>query len=204
MKLIERFTAAGLALAFLLMIAAPVFAASLTYTWTTPTTREDGSPLPAAEIAGFRIEYGSCSGTAFGTKAGDAIVTGNVTTGTVTGLAPATIYCARAYTRDTAGRESSIPTRVQQKTTPDLTPPSAPGNFTVTVATIAGTNLSPVYRFDERGGPLERAAGLIEAGAMCTGPVLFQRDGHRYRRVNARDVDVWFGGRNGRLAAACG
>jgi len=203
MSKFDRFIAAGLALAYLLMLAAPVYAAPVPVTATYPTKNTDGSAIPATgagSIVSWRVEYSTCTtaNPVFGVKAGELTVTAPGTVANFT-LGPGT-YCFRSYMKNTFGNESA-PTNIA--TTTVLAPTPEPGSITVQ-AIIAGTNFSPVFRFDEHGGPLPRAAGLIEAGATCTGPVLFKREGRSYRRVAAKDVDVWFATSNGRLAAACG
>jgi len=160
--------------------------------WTAPTTRTDGSALTGA--VSYKVYRGPSAASL-------TLLTTVTTVGYTDASAPAGTVWYAVSAVDSAGLES-VKTAALSVVIP-VAPPSPPTGLSV-VAVIAGTNFSPVYRFDERGGPLERAAGLIESGATCTGPVLFTRDGHDYRRIAARDVDVWFANRNGRLAAACG
>ena len=44
---------AVMAISFLLMFSVVAMADTLTWTWTPPDAREDGTPLPADEIAGY-------------------------------------------------------------------------------------------------------------------------------------------------------
>jgi len=81
----------------LFLIAGAATAGTLTPSWTNPVTYTDGSALAAADITQTRVEYGSCNGTAFGTKAGEVKTTGAATTGPAITVAPGT-YCLRAYT----------------------------------------------------------------------------------------------------------
>ena len=55
-----------------ILIAVPAFAASVSLTWTAPTTNEDGSPL--TDLAGYRLYWGNSSGTYVST-----VDVGNVT-----------------------------------------------------------------------------------------------------------------------------
>lgn len=79
------------------LFALPVWAATFTAKWTNPTSYVDDSPLAVADISRTRLEYGSCVGSAFGTKAGEFISTGNDTTEVSPNVAPGT-YCLRGYT----------------------------------------------------------------------------------------------------------
>lgn len=185
-----------LASLLLFVLSLPVFAGTASLTWTAPTTRTDGSALSGA------VTYKVYRGTSAAAVASATTPIGTATGTTYTDAsAPSGTQFYAVATVDASGAES-VKSNAVSVVIP-VAPPSPPTGLTV-VAVIAGTNFSPVYRIDERGGPLERAAGLIEAGATCTGPVLFKRDGQPYRRVTARDVDVWFSNANGRLAAACG
>ena len=81
----------------LFLITAAATAGTLTPSWTNPVTYTDGSALAATDITQTRVEYGSCNGTAFGTKAGEVKATGAATTGPAITVGPGT-YCLRAYT----------------------------------------------------------------------------------------------------------
>lgn len=97
--------------------AAKVFAADVTVTWTHPTAFVDGTSLALGQIASTRVEYGSCSGTAFGTKTGEVTVNAPATTATISGFANGTTACFRVFTRTTAaaGGLESGPSGVAQK-----------------------------------------------------------------------------------------
>jgi hypothetical protein len=75
---------------------------SVTVSWTSPTTRTDGTPL--SNLAGFRIRYGTVPG-----RFSKAITVANpgLTTYVVAGLPPGTYYfVVTAF--DTTGLESSF------------------------------------------------------------------------------------------------
>lgn len=140
-------------------------AATATVTWTNPATNTDGSAIPAAPGAGSltstRIEYGSCSAAnVFGAKAGEVTVAQPATTATLTGLAPATAYCFRAFAKNSYNSESAA-SNVVSKATPATTPNAPVLSSTITVA------------YDLRGirrdGTvlLGRAVGQIELGTPC-------------------------------------
>lgn len=107
----------------LLGAASLAVAATFNVSWNNATQNTDSSPIPASgpgSIVSTRIEYGSCSGTAFGTKQGEFTVTGQAETGTTPDLAPGT-YCLRAFHRNTYGQESG-PSNVAQKVVAAPTP----------------------------------------------------------------------------------
>ena len=92
--------------AFLLLLLLPLaaFGRDVVVEWTLATQREDATPLPVSEIAATRVEWGTCSGTAFGTSAGVRDVAPPALTTTLA-LANGT-HCLRAYTLDTDGQLS--------------------------------------------------------------------------------------------------
>lgn len=111
----------------LLLLASAAFADTLRI--EPPTKNTDGTAIPATgpgSISGIRIEYGSCSGTAFGTKAGELNMT-PPNMSTVLSMPPAQ-YCFRAYAKNTYGTESA-PTNVLVYT---LKPPT-PGVATILI-----------------------------------------------------------------------
>lgn len=154
---------AGLVLfAIVLFISFNAHAADATVSWTMPATNTDGSAIPASgagSIASTRVEYGSCSGTAFGTKAGEVTVPAPATSTTITGFAAGSTACFRAYVKNTYGTESA-PSGVVSKTFPTPTP-NPP-----TIVTIATT------AYDVQiGGPdgvkLGRNVGTVPLGTAC-------------------------------------
>ena len=180
-----------------LLALAPLasLAASVTVTWTHPTAFTDGTVLSAAQIASTRVEYGSCSGTAFGTKAGETTVPAPATTTTVT-LAPGT-HCVRAFTRTTAaaGNLESSASGVATVTVP-FSPPNPPTLVTVNVvARIAIPTRDGVrVALDVGRVPLGTACGEVVKDDYATIP----RDAVKLN---------WLGrlaGRNAQFVAECG
>lgn len=111
--------------------ASPTHAGDAVLTWTLATQNTDGTAIPASgptSLASTRVEWGSCSGSNFGTKAGEQVVAKPATTYTVTNLSAGT-YCFRAYSRTVAGVESA-PTNVVSKAILQA-PPNPPGNLAV-------------------------------------------------------------------------
>jgi hypothetical protein len=86
-----------------LFLPAAAMAGTANVSWTNPTQFEDGTALAPADIASTTVEYGSCTGTAFGTKAGQQVATGSASTLVISNLAPAT-YCFRAATTVVAAK----------------------------------------------------------------------------------------------------
>ena len=120
---------------FPLSFSGPLLAADVTVSWTHPTQFTDGSALALNQIASTRVEYGSCSGTAFGTVAGQVTIPAPTATTTISGFAPGT-HCFRAYTRTTtaAGNQESGPSGMATKVIA-FPPPNPP--TIVTVETVA-------------------------------------------------------------------
>lgn len=122
----------GLSAAIALCLgASPTHAGDAVLTWTLATQNTDGTAIPASgptSLASTRVEWGTCSGSNFGTKAGEQVVAKPATTHTVTNLSAGT-YCFRAYSRTVAGLESA-PTNAVTKTILQA-PPNPPGNLVV-------------------------------------------------------------------------
>jgi len=173
---------------------------SATVNYAAPTTRVGGGALAASEILGYRVEYGSCSGTAFGVKAGEMTPTpATALTATVPNLAPGT-YCFRAFAKDQYGQWSD-PSNVGTKTIPLPPPPSPPA--IVTISVVAGVNISPAFRVLADGSRSSTVVGLVGTGATCSGPVLFTYRGKSYRRVDPAAVRWWATAPTTNVAAAC-
>lgn len=118
-------------IAVILFVAAgAAVAAVLTATWQNATTNTDGSAIPATgpgSIASTRFEWGTCgSGGTFGTKLGERVVAGTVTSAPTDDLGPGT-YCGRGYHTNTYGVESD-PSIVVQKVVP-APKPNPPTNL---------------------------------------------------------------------------
>lgn len=132
-------------------------AADATVSWTNPTQNTDNSAIPATgpgSLTGTRVEYGTCAGTAFGTKAGEVIVTAPATSATITGLSDAATYCFRAFSRNTFNAESAA-SNVVSKVMPTPTPKPPVLSSTVTVA------------WDLKNGMPYRVVGTLPLGTAC-------------------------------------
>ncbi len=126
------------AVAALLSACATIAGAStITVTWDNPTDNTDSSLIPATQgapeaLQTWRIEYGTCVGSAFGTKAGEFTRTravGGPPLTTATNNVPTGLTCVRVLVANTAGNESS-PSNVASRTVA----PSTPKNPTNAVA----------------------------------------------------------------------
>ena len=153
------YTALSVAIA-LCLGASPTRAGDAVLTWTLATQNTDGTAIPATgptSLAATRVEWGTCSGSAFGTVVGQQTVATPATTYTVTGLA-AGVWCFRAYSRTVAGLESA-PTNVVTKTILQA-PPNPPGNLTVAALTV--------YQFIGTTDAITLlAVGTVPAGTAC-------------------------------------
>lgn len=108
-------------------------AATITGVWTFATAYTDSTPMPVADIASTTMQYGSCSGTAFGAPLGAVNVAGPGLQGTTANLAPGT-YCLRAFVTTTTAK-GGITSAFRDAAAPVVIPfptPGAPTSFTVT------------------------------------------------------------------------
>jgi hypothetical protein len=99
--------AAGFILA---LVIGDAFGATATISWQNPTQNVDGSPIPATgagSLVSTRVDWGTCSGTAFGTKQGEVVVPMPATTATIPDLADGATVCFRAFSRNTFGEQSA-------------------------------------------------------------------------------------------------
>lgn len=84
---------------------------SFSLTWTAPTSRSDGTPLSLSAIDGYRIYYGTRSGSY---TANRNITDGTARSASVTGLASGTYYLVMT-TYDTGGLESGYSPEVVKR-----------------------------------------------------------------------------------------
>lgn len=94
--------------------------------WSSPTTYEDSTPMPASDIKNYKIYYGSKSG---GPYQFVVTVPGNTNTMQITNLTNGTWYFV-ATTVSTQDSESA-PTPEVSKTINLIRKPRAPVNFTI-------------------------------------------------------------------------
>ncbi len=87
---------------FIMFMATNIYAATMDVTWIQPTQREDATPLTQAEIAMFRVSYGTTTGV-YTTQVD---VTDNTATTTSISLLPGGTYYVVMSVIDTAGIES--------------------------------------------------------------------------------------------------
>jgi len=154
----------------------PAIAGDAVLTWTLATANTDGSAIAASgptSLAATRVEWGGCSGSNFGTAAGQQIVATPATAYTITGLA-AGVWCFRAYSRTVAGLESA-PTNAVTKTILQA-PPNPPGNLTITVSTV-------YTLVKTRDGLVMLPVGTAPGGAQCDAQVAVVIDALTYNAV---------------------
>lgn len=109
----------------MLLLMDIVQAGTATVSWNNPTTKTDGTALPASQILRTEVEYSTSS--TFATIAGTATATGAAESVVITALPPSTFYF-RAFT--VAGGGRSAASNVVSKVVPD-SPPSPPTLITV-------------------------------------------------------------------------
>jgi chitinase len=149
------------------IIATSVFAAQVTLAW---------DPNSESDLAGYRIHYGTASGSY-----SVHIDVHNVTTYTVTGLTNGQTYYLAATAYDSAGNESGYSNQVNY-TVPTATngvpsapaTPSGPTSAVVNVAVTFSTSAtdpngdSLEYRYDWSGGVLSNWAAASQSHSWST------------------------------------
>lgn len=177
-----------------LCVAGLARAGTLTWTWQNATTFEDNSPLLPADITQTRIEYGTCSGTAFGTKMGEVINAGNGITVSKTGV-PAGTYCSRAFT--TAKGKESLASNVTSSLI-DQSNPKPP-----VLATVATAAFVPVYNKMWNYWAMADQVGTVKLGTECNQDVSYGNG--FYALKDPKDVTYYHGKRARKvIAAQCG
>lgn len=173
-------------------------AATVSISIAPPTQNTDNTAIPATgagSIASYRVEYGTCVGTAFGVRAGEITLT--APTGTVD-VGPGT-YCFRAFARNTFGQESAasnVATRVVNPPTPQ--PPTI-----TTVAVVAGINMAPLYRINADGTRGTTVLGFVPVGAKCLGTPVYTYRGKPYHKVDTSNAKWWGTAPTTQAAAPC-
>lgn len=174
----------ALVLVVSLALAQVAKAANADLTWTYPATNTDGTAIPASgagSIASSKIEWGSCEGTAFGVKAGEATVNAPTKAYSVTGLGVGT-HCFRAAVVNSFGVQSDWTGPVQKVI---AAPKPNPPVFT-TVNIVAFD-----VRWQPGGGTkLARAVGTVPLGTACGESVITRRGLRAYHEVTLDKVDL--------------
>jgi len=147
------------ALILALVLALPAFAADVTVSWQHPTRNVDGTAIPATgpgSIAATRVQIGTCaSAGVFGTVLNEIVVTGQGTSATFTGVAPASTICGRGYSRNTYAEESGV-SNVITRILPAPVPQPPVLSSTVNVAITIDSS----YRI--------KLVGMIPLGTPCS------------------------------------
>jgi hypothetical protein len=182
--------------AVLALTASGALAADLTVTWTHPTAFADNSPLTLAQIASTRVEYGTCSGSAFGTASGSVTVPAPAASGVVT--VPPGTWCFRAFTRTTAaaGGQESGPSNVAQRVI--AFPPPNPPVLSVTIPVAYEINLTGSGLVK-----LGRDVGSVPVGTSCSEDVIVANNNGTYYSVPSAAVELYRKPRSSVLVAVC-
>ena len=167
-----------------LALAQVAQAANADLTWTYPTTNVDGSAIPATgagSVASTKIEWGTCEGTAFAVKAGEATVPAPAKAYSVAGLGVGT-HCFRAAVVNSFGVQSDWTAAVQKVI---AAPKPNPPVFT-TVNIVAYD-----VRWQAGGGTkLARAVGTVPLGTACGDRAITRRGLRSYHEVPLDQVDL--------------
>ena len=180
----------------LLLAAGPARATQVTRSWTLPTQNEDNSPIPTSgsgALTATRVQWGTCSGTSFGTAAGEMLVNVPATSATITGLTPGAVICIRAFARNNLGQESSA-SNVVQATVP--TPKPKPPVLSST------SNVAWEYRRTGRKEHL-RVVGTVPIGTPCRATA-YVVDGLTYHEIEDRSQVTVLRGNPRVLVTMCG
>jgi PKD repeat protein len=110
-------------LMLLVLMAAPLHAASVRLSWTAPTKNVDGSSLN--DLAGYKVHHGSSN-----RQYTASVEVGNVTTYTLSGLTSGQQYHITVTAKDTSGNESPFSNEVTVTPTDTPTPGTPVANFT--------------------------------------------------------------------------
>ena len=148
------------------LLLSTVFAANagtVSLSWTNPTTRTDGSPIPVGELSAIIVQTGTCvSLDQFDVKLSETTVSQFPTprnTLTLT-LNPGT-YCFRAASIDSRGVQSTTWSNTVYKII-DPAPLNPPSNLTATVTTqVAYTVLKQIDKF------VLAPVGTVPIGSPC-------------------------------------
>lgn len=161
---------------------------------TAPTSRTDGSALPAAQIAGYEF---SCKGfTPTGGAAGACpaatvpfLTTTLPTQWTVQVPTTGGLMCFQARAKTTDGLFSDY----AAATSPCIAFPAIPANppGSVTVAVNIQVNVTPVYTLTAAGNMSSALAGFAAVGMPCQAPTAITYRGFKWYRIDAANVKRW-------------
>lgn len=198
MNAFSRFSASLSLIAFA-MLASQAFAADATVSWTNPTQNTDNTAIPATgagSIASTRIEFGTCSGAAFGTKAGEVTAPGSSTSIVISGHAPGATVCFRAYAKNTFGVESAA-SAVASKDFPAPTPkPPVLGTINVVAYDV-------IFKRNGRFA-LGRPVGTVPLGTECKARFVVENAiGDEHYRVPRKAVSFFRNPRSNMIVAQC-
>lgn len=169
-----------LALIFALIFPVALYAADATVDWQHPTNNVDGSPIPAtgpAALSSTRLEYGTCSGTAFGQAEGSVSAPYPATSAIVPGLEYGRSYCFRGASVNNAGEVSAWSNVVSRFI---LVPAPNPPTLSATVNVV----------WELRGQMNTTIAGFTDIGAPCEKGQFTTKDGLTFNSIDPKYVTL--------------
>jgi hypothetical protein len=173
------------------------FAVTATVTWVNPTANSNGTVIPATgagSLTQTRVEWGTCSGTAFGVKAGEVVVLAPGVSAAIPGFADGQVACFRAYAKNTYLLESAA-SNVVPKSFPAPTPNPPVLGSTITVAYDIKMNSNGEIL-------LGRAVGEMPLGTPCVDNDL-QTNRGTYYPVRRADVTITRRPRSALIVTQC-
>jgi hypothetical protein len=117
-----------------LLLSSAVLAVEIKLAWDPPTTNGDGTPL--TDLAGYKVYYGTTSGTY-----GSPINVGNVTTYTLAGLTPGQSYFIVVTAYDSSDNESGYSNEVSGVATEPMLISLKTGWNLISISTLSGNTL---------------------------------------------------------------
>lgn len=160
-------------------------AGDATLTWAPPTQRVDGSPLPIEELAGYTILVGAAPRAYTQAK---TIEGGAVTSDTITGLGPGTVYFA-IVARTTDGLQSNPSAEVSKTFEGSPAPPPEPPAG-LTVQEVARA----VYSFQNTANRIALVpVGTVPAGTPCDGAQVVRDSNGVLGYVVPNEAVAWAG-----------
>ena len=167
----------GLVILFIIIfIPSIIFPCELSLSWIPPTTFADDTPLNAADLAGYKIYYGTASG-----GYSNSIAVNNTTAYCLQNLTCNTTYYIAATSLDIDGNESVFSNEISKTgisscTSQDTTAPTVPSSPAVTVNSSSTITYSWTASTDTGTG----VAGYKVyrcSGASCT-PAYYKSTGY--------------------------
>ncbi len=170
---------------FLSALASHANAATGDLSWTPPTMRADGTPLPATEIVGYRIEWGLCTATSAVPVPPTVTDVPGAVLGTSLTIPTTGKYCFRVATRATGDAPGEV---LQSVFSPVVSKtwkaePNPPTVFAVAHRAVYDLKLNADGTY-----ALRINVGTTAIGTQCGDALITTGTRGEYRAVDRADV----------------